>query len=76
MLLPTHSHVSTSKTLYVLFYGWGCYDLEILYVSKLSLYIFDLSALVCVDMFVFQVGVASVNQLNVAIGPSMQISQI
>ncbi len=45
-------------------------------MNKLSLYIFDLSALVCVDMFVFQVGVASVNQLEVVIGPSMHTSQI
>ncbi len=51
------------------FHGW--YDLEVFYISKLSLHIF-----VCVDMFVFQVGVASVNQLEVVIGPSMHISQI
>ncbi len=68
--------MSTSKTLYVLFYGWGYYNLETFYVYRLSLYIFDLSALVGVDMFVFQVGVVSVNQLEVVIGPSMPISQI
>ncbi len=68
--------MSTSKILYVLFYGWGYYNLETLYVYRLSLYIFDLSALVGVDMLVFQVGVVSVNQLEVVIGPSMPISQI
>ncbi len=74
MLLPTHCPVSISKTLYVLFYGWGCYDLEIFYVSELFLYL--ISLLWCVDMFVFQVGVASVNQLEVVIGPSMHLFQI
>ncbi len=35
-----------------------------------------LISLLWVDMFVFQVGVASVNQLEVVIGPSMHTSQI
>ncbi len=34
-----------------------------------SFFYIDLSVLVCVDMFVFQVGLASVNQLEMVIGP-------
>ncbi len=52
----------------------SCYDLEIFYVSELFLYL--ISLLWCADMFVFQVGVASVNQLEVVIGPSMHLFQI
>ncbi len=45
-----------------------------MYLNCLCVYL--ISLLWCVDMFVFQVGVASVNQLEVVIGPSMHLSQI
>ncbi len=67
--------ISSAQSAIIVHYKM-CYDLERFYVNKLSLYIFDLSARVCVYMFVFQVGVVSINQLEVVIGPSVHTSQI